>query len=555
MIIYGDSIGSAFGVAPSLRKRVVDDHLIDKVNLGSATLWPSEASPEDDDLDIGWIAALLNAADIAEDSLNFAEELNILGIARVVLIGMGGSAEGARALVDLHNAWSTIEESNGIPVTVLNTIVPERVLEMEDAVDPKETLFIIASQSGTTTETVLLYRHFRNIVEEAVGRADAGRHFASISSPDSPLSEVAKSDGFLRSFESPKYVCGRFSVFTYFGLLPATLAGVDVPSILGHAIEAAKACEETEPDDDPDNPGASLGIWLATMMLAGRDKVTLLSTPSLRPLTSWIEQLLAESTGRNGSGLVPVVGEPKLDINTYGEDRAFVQLALHREALAGLDDLALELIGTGHALASTRVTDIREAGAEFYRWQYATVLASVLTGLWPFDQPDVQASKDMARRIVTAGHEGPGVEPDSTDSVAGALRSAAKGSYLAVMVFAHATPKLDAALRELRQAVAETLGMPVTVGYGPEFLHSTGQLHKGGPKSLVGLQIHARGPVDVRVPGDAYTFGDILAAQADADLHVLRDRGLPAFRLRCGPEGPASAVLDLCRAIREAPSV
>ena len=190
-----------------------------------------------------------------------------------------------------------------------------------------------------------------------------------------------------------------------------------------------------------------------------------------------------------------------------------------------------------------------------YRWQYATVTASALAGLWPFDQPDVQASKDMAQRILAVPRPDTPTSSDDATAIIDALRYASKGSYLGAMAFTRVTPELEAALKELRQTVAETFGFPVTVGYGPGFLHSTGQLHKGGPKSLVGLQIHTRGAIDVRVPDVGHTFGDILAAQADADLHMLRRDGVPAFRLRCGRDGPASAVLDLCRTIRGTPSV
>ena len=402
---------------------------------------------------------------------------------------------------------------------------------------------------------MLLYRYFRGLVEETVGRRDAGRHFVAVTAPDSPLSEMSESDGFLRCFECPVNVGGRFSALTYFGLLPAILAGLDVPIIFDHVLEAWEACDESEPNEDPDNPGASLGVWLANMMLAGRDKLTLLVTPSLNSLAPWIEQLLAESMGKSGLGLVPVIDEPRLDLTAYGGDRAFVQLALHHEARDGTDRFAGELIGRGHPWAGTRITNPLEAGAEIYRWQYATVLASVLTEIWPFDQPDVQASKDMAHRILAEPRREASPKPDSAEAIVDALRTAARGTYLAVMAFVHATPELEAALRELRRTVAEAYGFPVTVGFGPEFLHSTGQLHKGGPRSVVALQLHERGGADVSIPGDAHTFGDVLAAQADADLRVLRDRGLTAFRLRCGVEGPAEAVLDLCRAVRKSPSV
>ncbi len=497
----------------------------------------------------GWSVAPLAASETVEDALRFAEGLDGMDFAGAVLLGIGGSAQGAGTLIALGPRDAA---RAALPVTVLDSIVPETVLEASRSVDFDKTLFIVASKSGTTVETMLLYRYFRARVDEAVGRAEAGRRFVAVTAPGSPLAALAGDEGFLHCFECPKDVVGRFSSFTHFGLLPPALAGVDVRGIVGRAVEMQGACQVA---DAAGNPGASLGVWLAALMWEGRDKLTFIASPSVRPLLPWIEQLLAESMGKDGAGLVPVLNEPPLDASSYGGDRAFVYLSLAGEADPGSARIVAALRDAGHPVAVFPPMEPLDVGAEMYRWQHAVVTASTLAGLWPFDQPDVQASKDMAQRIIYGSASDPAPSPDGAEAIVSALRSAPNGSYLAVMTFARATGGLDAALRELRVAVGEAFGMPVTVGYGPGFLHATGQLHKGGPKSLVGLQIHARSDADALVPGDAHTFGDLLSAQADADLRVLRDRGLPAFRLLCGPEGPAGAVLGLCRAIRETPSV
>ena len=497
----------------------------------------------------GWHAAPLAGTENVEDALRFAGDLEGMDFEQALVLGIGGSAQAARALIALGPRDAG---RNPLPVTVLDSIVPEVVVEASESVDFRKTLFIVASASGTTVETMLLYRYFRARVEEAVGKPDAARRFAAVTAPRSPLAALAEADGFLQRFECPKGIAGRFSSFTQFGLLPPALAGVDVRAVVDGAAGMRLACSSRL---EQGNPGASLGAWLAALMREGRNKLTFLAPSGTRPLLVWIEQLLAESTGKDGEGLAPVLDEPLLDASSYGDDRAFVRIPLAGEPDPDADRLLDALGGAGHPVAVFPPLSPPSVGAEMYRWQHAVVTASALAGIWPFDQPDVQASKDMARRIVKAEYTHAAPEPDGEETVAGALRDAPPRSYVCVMVFAHATPELEAALRELRRAIPEAYGFPVTVGFGPEFLHSTGQLHKGGPRSVVALQLHERGGADVSVPGDAHTFGDILAAQADADLRVLRDRGLPAFRLRCGVDGPASAVLELCRAVRKSPSV
>ena len=533
-----------------LSRRVSDERVIERLGCCAADLWPGrEASADDAALSRGWNAAPIEASRTVDDDLRFAAGLKGRGIEVAAVLGMGGSAHGAKTLI----ALGARESGRGrMPVVVLDTIVPERVLGVSESIDFEKTLFIVASRSGTTVETMLLYRYFRQRVDEAVGQTDAARRFAAVTVPGSPLAVLAKAEGFLRYFECPKDVGGRFSSLTHFGLMPAALAGVDIRATVDRAVEMHRACREGRTQN---NPGASLGVWLASLMREGRNKLTFITSPGVRPLAAWIEHLVAESTGKDGAGLVPVLDEPRLDPSSYGDDRAFVRLTLAGEDETDTDRFMRTLAGAGHPVAEFPPLETLDLGAEMYRWQFATVEASSLTGLWPFDQQDVQGSKDMAQRIMASDQPAPKPEDDCVEHIASALRNAPEGGYLAVMAFAHATPELDEALQKLRQTVGQTLGIPVTVGYGPEFLHATGQLHKGGPRSLVGLQILARDAADVRVRGDAHTFGDVLAAQADGDLRVLRGKGVSAFRLRCGAEGPASAVLELCRAIRRPPSV
>ena len=543
--------GTAYESFQLLSRRLADERLIERMGAGAADLWPGRRlSADDAALAAGWTAAPREASRSLDDVLTFASEVKREGFAEAVVLGIGGSTQTARAFSGLLQRRSDVRVD--FPLKVLGTTVPERVREVAEGIDLGSTLFIVASASGTTVETMLLYRYFRHRMEEAVGQTDAPRRFVAVTAAGSSLATLAEDEGFLRCFECPKDAVGRFSALTPFGLTPAALAAVDIRGIVDRAVEMHGACND---EDVMSNPGASLGAWLAALIREGRDKLTFVASPGARPLVPWIEQLVAESTGKDGTGLVPLIDEPPLGASSYGDDRAFVRITFAGESCPDTDRLMGSLADAGHPVAMFPPLEPVDVGAEMYRWQYAVVTASALAGLWPFDQPDVQASKDMAQRILAAPTPDTPTLSDDATAIIDALRNASKGSYLGVMAFTRVTPELEAALKELRQTVAETFGFPVTVGYGPGFLHSTGQLHKGGPKSLVGLQIHTRGAIDVRVPDVGHTFGDLLAAQADADLHMLRREGVPAFRLRCGRDGPASAVLDLCRAIRGTPSV
>ena len=533
-----------------MTRRLVDERVIERLGADAASLWHGmELSADNAALASGWSASPLDAAGTIEQAQCFAASLPDHGFDAAVVLGVGGSAQGASALIALG---PYAPDRASVPVSVLDTIRPDRVLKLSKSLDPSKTLYIVASKSGTTADTMLLYRYFRRRVEQAVGPASAARHFAAATVAGSPLDELARADGFLRRFSCPADVSGRFSSFTHFTLLPAAVAGVDIRSVVDRAADMRTDCLSADPMA---SPGALLGAWLAALMEEGRDKLTFVAPPRLRPLLAWIEQLVAESAGKEGRGLVPVLDEPPLDASSYGGGRAFVRISMAGESDSEGDRRMVDLSEAGHPVAVLPPMAPHDVGAEMFRWQSAVVTASALAGLWPFDQPDVQASKDVAQRILAGASREAPPAPDDSQAVVSALRTAPGGSYMAVMAFVPATSALEAALQELSRAVAETYGFPVTVGYGPEFLHSTGQLHKGGPQSVVALQLLARGLGDVPVPDARHTLADVLAAQADADLRVLRGKGLPAFRLRCGPDGPASAVLDLCRAIREAPSV
>ena len=466
------------------------------------------------------------------------------GVTRVVLIGMGGSSLASLALA------SAFGPQPGFPeLTVLDSTVPAWVRRVSSSLDPANTIYVVSSKSGDTTETDALYRHFRHDVKTRVGRQNAGRRFVAVTDSGSPLEELARRDAFRAVFLDPPGVVGRYSALSYFGLVPAALAGLDVPKLLERGASMRLRCGTQTPLEE--NPGVILGAAMAHAALNGRDKLTLVTSPSIAAFALWVEQLVAESTGKQGTGIIPVTGEPLMDPRSCGPDRLFGYLRLDGDSNAATDEGIAALEAAGHPVLRLRLADAYDMGAEFFRWEFATALAGATLGVYPFDQPDVELTKRNTRELL-GGHAA-SVTPPQPQSPTGLnelLAHAQPGRYLAIMAYIDSTPAVDEAMTALRKAIAERYGIATTMGYGPRFLHSTGQLHKGGLDSGLFLQLTAAHHDDLPIPGKPYTFGALTDLQAIADLTALQSRGRTVARVDLGND-PVPAISALREQVAE----
>lgn len=490
----------------------------------------------------------------------------------LVLLGMGGSSLAPEVIAHTMRG-------EGLPLTLVDTTHPGALRDLE-WLRPANTIFVVSSKSGTTVETLSLFRHFWSRTAEVVD--DPGAHFIAITDPGSPLAELGRERGFRAVFEAPPDVGGRFSALSPFGLMPAALAGADVAALLAEAGEAADACR----DDVHLNPGFFLGAALGELALAGRDKVTFVAASDWAAFPDWAEQLLAESTGKEGRGIVPVVGEPPRPAEEYGEDRVFVGLLLGGDAAREAEqwgeadetpDLLDALEAAGHPTLRIRVEGPEELGALFFVWEVGVAMAGAALGIHPFNQPDVQLAKRLARRAMAGDAEpekrSPGAEPAEDAQVSEAdeidlvwelprfghapprtpvtpdvdgirerlgdfLAAVEPTDYIAIQAFLAGGEEEEGLLATLRAALAGATGATTTLGYGPRFLHSTGQLHKGGGDNCVFLQLVDDAGEHVHVPETDFTFRRLIRAQGLGDLEALGRCERLTLRVRVGgPEG------------------
>jgi glucose-6-phosphate isomerase len=465
------------------------------------------------------------------------------GRTRVVVLGMGGSSLAAAVLGDAFGV-----RPDGLRLSVLDSTHPAAVDAVARSHPTASSLFVVASKSGTTTEARCFQQHFWRRAIEEVGADCAGDGFIAITDPGSQLGAIAARDGYRRTFVNPPDIGGRYSALSYFGLVPAALAGYDVGAILRGAAEAMASCQASGLNE---NPGARLGTFLASNAAVGRDKLTIHCPAPFTSLGIWVEQLIAESLGKGGRGIVPIEGEPLGDPSCYGPDRVIVAIdprydrsAGALEGAGGLDPRldAIDVAGTPVLrLAAREATDL---GWLFFIWEFATSVAAAHLRVEPFDQPDVERAKVEARRVLAEASVGGALEvpddPDATSAspmLASAIGALGPSGYVAVQAYLEPTPGADAALARLRARIRSRTVRPVTVGYGPRFLHSTGQLHKGGLAGLcIQLINHSEGPRNP-VPGEWYGFDQLIAAQAIGDAEALRSLGRPVLRIRMPSDG------------------
>jgi len=495
-----------------------------------STLWSSDPAKREEIRDrLGWL-------NVAEKMLEHAAELKELAshgrsYTDVVLLGMGGSSLCPDVL---RNTFGPIK---GHPrLHVLDTTDPATILGVRAKIRIQSTLFIVASKSGETTETLSHFAYFWDQVQAAGANGAAGRHFAAITDPGTSLEKLAGEHGFRWIFRNPPDIGGRYSALSYFGLVPGALMGVNVTELLERAVEMAHSCADSVEAEK--NPGVWLGAVMGELALGGRNKVTLIASPRIATFGYWVEQLIAESTGKQGKGIVPVEGEPVGKPAVYGDDRLFAYIRMDGDppnrAVSALEK-------AGQPVVTLTMRDKLDLGGEFLRWEIATAIAGSVIGIDAFDQPNVQESKDNTKQVLAkykaAGKLPPADSVPAAKSRAGLktlLGRAKRGSYFALMAYTGRTPASVAAITAIRTAVRNKTGHATTAGYGPRFLHSTGQLHKGGPKTGLFLQIVQDDAKDVPIPGQPYTFSILKQSQSLGDLQSLTSRRLPVLRVTLG---------------------
>jgi hypothetical protein len=460
---------------------------------------------------------------------------------------------------------------------VLDSTDPAQVRALESKVDLARTLFIVSSKSGGTLEPNIFKQYFFERVRQVVGADQAGRRFVAITDPGSRMQEVAEADRFRHVFLGLPSIGGRYSALSDFGMVPAAAMGLDVARLLGQAEAMARACAASAPAEE--NPGVVLGTILGVLAGHGRDKVTLVASPGIHGLGAWLEQLLAESTGKDGKGLIPVDREALGPPSAYGGDRLFVYLRLEPAPDPEQDSAVAALEQAGQPVVRIGLGDLYGLGQELFRWELATAVAGSILGINPFDQPDVEASK-VATRELTAEYERTGRLPAETPfleadglglftdarnaaalatagrTLAGVLKAhlgrVGPGDYVGLLAYVAMTDAHRSVLQAMRTRIRDRYRVATCLGFGPRFLHSTGQAYKGGPNSGVFLQVTCDDPADLPVPGQAYTFGVVKAAQARGDFEVLAARGRRALRVHLGPDveaGLATLLAAVTRAI------
>ena len=526
----GAALGPHAALVNDALTELAADNVMARIWDRDHTVWRDDPTEISDRL--GWLTVPRDMMERAGDLRAFGEEAQREGVRDVVLLGMGGSSLGPEALRQCIGSapdWPRL--------TVLDSTVPERVATVTRGVDLRRTLFVVSSKSGGTIEPNSFYKHFRALVDDAVGAADAGSHFVAITDPGTSLAALAERDGFRRLFLNPPDIGGRYSVGSYFGLVPAALAGIDVHKLLARFTQMASRCEAGV--GVRNNPGGWLGAAVGALARNGRDKLTLITTPSIASFGLWVEQLIAESLGKEGAGIVPVAGEPLLPPDGYGGDRLFVHMRLARQDNAETDAAVEHLSGEGQPVITLDLDDEYDVGAEFFRWEFATAVAGRLLGVHPFDQPDVQAAKDATDRVLAAYARDGELPPCPAGDPAALIDAAAPGDYLAIMAYVEETEGVARVFDALRERVMRRCRIATTVGYGPRFLHSTGQLHKGGPNTGIFLQLVSSGGPDLDIPGESFSFGTLAAAQARGDYQALVDGGRRVVSLDLGPDAEA----------------
>lgn len=528
--------------------RLLEDRgFVESLWIKDASLWTGDSAQQTLIRNrLGWLTSPMLMRQHIDDLKEFVDDIRRAHYTHVLLLGMGGAVLCPEVL------GLTFGPRMGYPdLIVLDSTHPVAVKAALGRINVPRTLFVVASKSGLTAETMAFYACFREQVERA-SRGKPGLQFVAITDGGTPLEKLAKTQGFRKVFLNPPTVGGRYSALSYFGLLPGALAGVDVAALLDRAVAAVEQAGDTVPIRD--NPGVVLGAKLGALARAGRDKVTFVFSPGVTAFGAWVEQLLAESLGKNERGLIPVDGEPLGPPTVYGPDRVFVAITLADEAVA-LEPALAALEEAEHPVIRIRLRDPLDLGGEFYRWEIATATVGALFEVNPFDEPNVQESKDLTLKVLTVyrtSHRlpewpvdleedgialltGAGAKPLTVaEGLAAHLGLLRPGDYLAFQAYLPPKPEIVEALQELRRVMRDKTRHAVTVGLGPRYLHSTGQLHKGGPPTGLHFQLTADDAQDLPIPGESFSFAVLKNAQALGDLQALRAKGRRVIRIHLG---------------------
>jgi glucose-6-phosphate isomerase len=506
---------------------------------------------------LGWIDIVERQQNELGNLAELGADVETGGFKSILLLGMGGSSLCPEVLA------TTFGQQMGFPqLHIVDSTDPAQVKAARDKVNLKETLVIVASKSGTTLEPNILKQYFFAEMQDAVGAEEAGSHFIAITDPGSKLEQVAKADGFRYIFYGDPQIGGRYSALSNFGIVAATVAGLHV----GKALEEAGKAVDSAKLSLSDNPAVELGLILGTAANSGRDKITIFTSPEIYDLGAWLEQLIAESTGKLGKGITPVDREGIAAPEVYGKDRIFTYVKLAGTADKSQDAKVEAIEAAGHPVVYIEIEDLYETFGQFFAWEIATAVAGSVMGINPFNQPDVESAK-IETRALTDAYEKTGKLPErepvlvdktgiavyATEAYAATLKATAPaatlagylrahlgqihtGDYFATLAFLPMFPEHEAAIQGFRHKVRDAKRAATCLGFGPRFLHSTGQDYKGGPNTGVFLQITADHAIDVAIPGQKYSFGVVITAQAAGDLAVLESRGRRAVRVHLGAD-------------------
>jgi transaldolase/glucose-6-phosphate isomerase len=528
------------------------DGILERIWACDHTVW--KPAPDEISNRLGWLDIAQRMEAALPRLYDLVRDVRASGYTHALLLGMGGSSlapEVFRKTFGVKDGY--------LDLAVLDSTDPRAALAYAKALDPAKTLFVVSTKSGSTVETLSFFKFFYNQAAAKLGDQEAGRRFIAITDPGSKLVDLAAEYGFRDTFLNDPNIGGRYSALSYFGLLPAALVGVDLDSLLERARAAMCACGSCNPPPEGANPGARLGAIMGELAKAGRDKLTLITSPQAAAFGDWVEQLIAESTGKQGKGILPVVGEAEFGVQTYGADRLFVYLALDGDETFAGRVRALE--SAGQPVIRLPIRDVYDLGAQFFIWEMATAIAGYRLGIQPFDQPNVESAKILARQMVEAyGQQGKlpeltpamqsgeilvygNVQAASLEQALQAfLAQAEAGAYIVLQAYLQPTPETDAALQALRARLGERTRLAVTCGYGPRFLHSTGQLHKGDAGKGLFIQLTDEAAQDAPIPDQAgsqassISFGVLKLAQALGDRQALLEAGRNVIRFHLGAD-------------------
>ena len=531
-------------------QQLKDNHIIKRIWSRDHTVWkhdPTEISNR-----LGWLDIAQRMRGSLPRLASLASDLQAENYRQVILLGMGGSSlapEVFRKTFGVRKGF--------LDLKILDSTDPGTIQTILDHIDLAHTIFIVSTKSGGTPESLSFFKFFYQQVIAAVGDQKAGRHFIAITDPGSKLVDIASKYNFRETFLNDAAIGGRYSALSYFGLVPAALLGIDLEMLLDRAISSASSCDAQHDSQEGDTPCGILGTILGAAAKAGCDKATFFLSPEIESFGDWVEQLIAESTGKEGRGILPVVGEPIGSPSVYGNDRLFIHLQL--EGNASSDQAKEILIAEGHPVITVSLKDRYDLGAQFFLWEMATAIAGYFLGINPFDQPNVESAKILTRKRLEAYQQtGNLAEPLPALSMDGIsvfgsvpadspekalqlfLNQAKPGAYVAIQAYVEPTPEMDALLGTFRAALRDKTRLAATVGYGPRFLHSTGQLHKGDAGRGLFIQLTAQMPHDLVIPDEAgapdgnTTFGVLKTAQVLGDYQALLDAGRKVIRFDLG---------------------